>query len=313
MKTSKLHVVSALLGLFVLRTTVAAQDIYPVPTVPNSLATRSFFWDQLAGTTSFQIYLGINHGLYTDTLLFDSYTFTSADAGKTFVITQAQDPDFNALVGQLTDGNSDWIACELWINGGVIGQAQEERNFFAPLPPGNNGTDLGGFPIDNIALRIDQAGRKRLESIQRGMEDALKACDLVMASDWDLQFHLCLAELSGNPGLIDTVLGRYADVLGKLTDIYAMSGHEQPMREAILSLVPAWARTSIVTDSAGNLVLAMGPNRDTSVIVAHMDEIGFEVTGIAKDGTLTLRPHGSFFPYLWEGQPALLHPPIEDP
>lgn len=54
------------------------------------------------------------------------------------------------------------------------------------------------------ALRIDQAGRKRLESIQRGMEDALKACDLVMASDWDLQFHLCLAELSGNPGLIDT-------------------------------------------------------------------------------------------------------------
>ena len=109
------------------------------------------------------------------------------------------------------------------------------------------------------------------------------------------------------PLVVRDSLSRYADVLGKLTDIYAMSGHEQPMREAILSLVPAWARSSIVTDSAGNLVLAMGPNRDTSVIVAHMDEIGFEVTGIAKDGTLTLRPHGSFFPYLWEGQPALLH------
>ena len=51
------------------------------------------------------------------------------------------------------------------------------------------------------ARHIDAAGRTRLEAIQRGMEDALKVCDLVMASDWDLQFHLLLAELSGNPAL----------------------------------------------------------------------------------------------------------------
>jgi GntR family transcriptional repressor for pyruvate dehydrogenase complex len=53
------------------------------------------------------------------------------------------------------------------------------------------------------ARRIDDTGRTRLETIQRGMEDALKVCDLVMASDWDLQFHLLLAELSGNPALAD--------------------------------------------------------------------------------------------------------------
>lgn len=53
------------------------------------------------------------------------------------------------------------------------------------------------------ALRIDDAGRDRLEATQRGMEAALKNCDLVMASDWDLQFHLLLAELSGNPGLMN--------------------------------------------------------------------------------------------------------------
>jgi putative aminopeptidase FrvX len=109
------------------------------------------------------------------------------------------------------------------------------------------------------------------------------------------------------PLVVRDSLSRYADILGKLTDIYAPSGHEQPMRDAILAMVPDWARRAIVTDSAGNLVLAMGPDRDTSVIVAHMDEIGFEVTGIAKDGTVSVRPHGSFFPYLWEGQPALLH------
>ena len=109
------------------------------------------------------------------------------------------------------------------------------------------------------------------------------------------------------PLVVRDSLSRYADVLGKLTDIYAPSGHEQPMRDAILGLVPEWARRAIVTDSAGNLVLAMGPDRDTSVIVAHMDEISFQVTGIAKDGSVEVRPHGSFFPYLWEGQPALLH------
>ena len=109
------------------------------------------------------------------------------------------------------------------------------------------------------------------------------------------------------PLVVRDSLSRYADVLGKLSDIYAPSGHEQPMRDAILGLVPEWARRAIVTDSAGNLVLAMGPDRDTSVIVAHMDEISFQVTAIAKDGSVTVRPHGSFFPYLWEGQPALLH------
>jgi putative aminopeptidase FrvX len=102
-------------------------------------------------------------------------------------------------------------------------------------------------------------------------------------------------------------LSRYADMLGKLTDVYALSGFEEPMREAIRQSLPAWARDSAVVDTAGNLVLAMGPNRDTAVFVAHMDEIGFLVTRIARDGTVSLRSRGTFFPSLWEGQTALLH------
>ena len=109
------------------------------------------------------------------------------------------------------------------------------------------------------------------------------------------------------PLVVRDSLSRYADVLGKLTDIYAVTGHEQPMRDAVRAALPLWARDSAVVDSAGNLVLAMGPNRDTSVFVAHMDEIGFEVTRIAHDGTVSLRTRGNFFPFLWEGQTALLH------
>ncbi len=109
------------------------------------------------------------------------------------------------------------------------------------------------------------------------------------------------------PLVVRDSLSRYTDLLGKLTDIYAVSGHEQPMRDAVKQAMPVWAREQAIVDTAGNLVLAMGPNRDTAVIVAHMDEIGFEVTSIARDGTLSLRSRGTFFPFLWEGQPALLH------
>jgi GntR family transcriptional repressor for pyruvate dehydrogenase complex len=63
------------------------------------------------------------------------------------------------------------------------------------------------------ALRSDASGHDRLEAIQRGMETTLEACDLVMAADWDLQFHLCLAELSGNPGLLATAR-QFSDQIG---------------------------------------------------------------------------------------------------
>ncbi|MEP6495826.1 MAG: M20/M25/M40 family metallo-hydrolase [bacterium] len=111
------------------------------------------------------------------------------------------------------------------------------------------------------------------------------------------------------PFLARDSLSRYADMLGKLSDVYSLSGNEAPMREAVRQALPAWARDSAVTDSAGNLVLAMGPDRDTTVFVAHMDEIGFTVAGIARDGTVSLRSRGTFFPFLWEGQTALLHRP----
>jgi putative aminopeptidase FrvX len=109
------------------------------------------------------------------------------------------------------------------------------------------------------------------------------------------------------PSVLRDSLSRYADLLGRLTDTYAVSGHEAPMRDAIREALPTWARDSVVVDSAGNLVLAMGPDNDTSVFVAHMDEIGFEVTHIAKDGVVSLRTRGGFYPSLWEGQTALLH------
>jgi len=43
----------------------------------------------------------------------------------------------------------------------------------------------------------------QLKDSLSGMQVALSTCDLVTASENDLRFHLLIAELSGNPGLLD--------------------------------------------------------------------------------------------------------------
>ncbi|HEY5218183.1 MAG TPA: M20/M25/M40 family metallo-hydrolase, partial [Gemmatimonadaceae bacterium] len=102
-------------------------------------------------------------------------------------------------------------------------------------------------------------------------------------------------------------LSAVADLLARLTDRYAVSGHEAPVRDLIRSELPAWARSLAIVDTAGDLYVAAGPDRDTVVIVAHMDEVGFDVTGIEPDGRVALRTRGGFIPTLFSGQPALLH------
>jgi putative aminopeptidase FrvX len=98
-----------------------------------------------------------------------------------------------------------------------------------------------------------------------------------------------------------------ADLLKSLADVPSVSGHERPVREAIIAALPAWARTLTHTDKEGNLILEVGPDRDPLMFIAHQDEVGFEVTNIAADGTVSLRTRGGLFLSLWEGQPALLH------
>jgi putative aminopeptidase FrvX len=102
-------------------------------------------------------------------------------------------------------------------------------------------------------------------------------------------------------------LAALGDLLGLLSDEYGVSGHEEPVRNAVRNALPAWARALARVDTAGNLIVALGPDRDTVVFVAHLDEIGFEVTAISGDGQVSLRQRGGFFPSLFEGQPALLH------
>ena len=92
-----------------------------------------------------------------------------------------------------------------------------------------------------------------------------------------------------------------------IADLPGVPGHEWRVREAITALLPAWAKSRSVVDSAGNLIVAVGPERDSVAFIAHMDEVSFEVEAIARDGTVRLARRGGVVPSAWEGQPAALH------
>lgn len=102
-------------------------------------------------------------------------------------------------------------------------------------------------------------------------------------------------------------LSSTADLLTTLVERPGVPGHEQPVRDAVRAALPEWARSQVVQDSAGNLLLAMGPDRDTTVFLAHMDEVSYIVRSINSDGSVTLTPQGGLIPSAWEGQPALLY------
>lgn len=100
-----------------------------------------------------------------------------------------------------------------------------------------------------------------------------------------------------------------ATALKRLADLAGVSGDEWRVRDAVRAALPAWARARAEVDAAGNLIVAAGPERDTMVVIAHLDEVGWDVVAIAGDGVATLRARGGPVATAWEGQPALLHLP----
>ncbi len=106
---------------------------------------------------------------------------------------------------------------------------------------------------------------------------------------------------------MDPSLAPIAEVLTDLVELYGAPGHEWSVRRYVLESLPAWARESAVVDDIGNIMVEAGPDRDTTVFMAHMDEVGYEVESIAPDGVVSLRRRGGAVSSAWEGQTALLH------
>jgi putative aminopeptidase FrvX len=98
--------------------------------------------------------------------------------------------------------------------------------------------------------------------------------------------------------------------LRRLTESYGVSYHEGPVREQVKQLLPKWVEPQ--TDEAGNLILrlgtaAAGTKTPSVLVVAHMDEIGFEIKSISKDGRLEVEWRGSGELSFFAGHTALVH------
>ena len=110
----------------------------------------------------------------------------------------------------------------------------------------------------------------------------------------------------GPPGKAPTTTA----VLEALVKEYGVSYHEGPVRDRIARILPPWAKPE--TDDAGNLILHLGTAPAGSktpriLVVAHMDEIGFTVKSISKDGRLEVEWRGGGDLSFFAGHPALVH------
>jgi putative aminopeptidase FrvX len=115
-----------------------------------------------------------------------------------------------------------------------------------------------------------------------------------------LRHHISVDPMFFTPGSSKAL----PEILRPLVALSAVSGAEKPVRDEIVRQLPKWAKPEI--DERGNLTVNFGQGGKDLLFVAHMDEIGYEITNIAEDGTAAVRKVGGFFDYLWEAHPVFV-------
>jgi putative aminopeptidase FrvX len=89
-------------------------------------------------------------------------------------------------------------------------------------------------------------------------------------------------------------------VLAPLVHAQGISEHEEVVRDTVLSLLPKSLKP--VVDRNGNVIVRWGAGKPRRAFMAHMDEIGYHVTGADPDGRLKVEKKGGFYDWLYEGE-----------
>jgi putative aminopeptidase FrvX len=100
---------------------------------------------------------------------------------------------------------------------------------------------------------------------------------------------------------------RPLELLQYLIETPGVSQHEGDVRREILRHMPSWAKPAV--DDKGNVTVTFGSGGKPLVFVAHMDEVGFDITRINPDGTASVRTRGGMYLSLWEAHPVLVQTP----
>ena len=171
-------------------------------------------------------------------------------------------------------------------------------------------TDAGVTDVEWIAPRVAAPGahmeRITVAEAGAGYQAARNALGMRAnggAIDWTPAPPVDPVRVDHVDGALDATAARLTD----LVELYGTPGHEWSVRRYLLENLPDWARERAVVDDIGNVWVEVGPERDTTVFVAHTDEVGYDVESIAPDGVVSLRRRGGAVSSAWEGQTALLH------
>jgi len=95
------------------------------------------------------------------------------------------------------------------------------------------------------------------------------------------------------------------EVFKQLIEVAGVSFHEESVLAKIRELLPENVTQTI--DDRNNLLVTIGSGEPEIMFVAHMDEVGLEVTGINDDGALSIRTRGGSFSTIWESQVVKIH------
>jgi putative aminopeptidase FrvX len=88
--------------------------------------------------------------------------------------------------------------------------------------------------------------------------------------------------------------------VSRLVAARGISEHETDVRAAVRKLLPPGVPHWV--DAHGNLIARWGSGPTSRLFVAHMDEIGYRVTGAASDGRMRVEKKGGFYDWLYEGE-----------
>ena len=97
------------------------------------------------------------------------------------------------------------------------------------------------------------------------------------------------------------------ELLKRLSEAVGVPGHEEKIR-ALAKEELAGLVDELRTDVLGNLIgLKRGKGEKRVMLAAHMDEIGFLVKHIEKEGFLRIEPLGGFDPRVLLAERVLVH------
>ena len=98
-----------------------------------------------------------------------------------------------------------------------------------------------------------------------------------------------------------------ASLLRTLIETQGVSGDESRVRDQVLARLPSWARPSV--DARGNVIVRVGAGGTPLVFIAHLDEVGFEITSLEPDGTARLAVLGGMYLSVYEAHPVVVQTP----